>query len=33
MNIDKILEKQQEYFKTGETLPVKFRIEQLKKLK
>ena len=33
MNIDKILEKQQEYFKTGETLPVNFRIEQLKKLK
>lgn len=33
MNIDKILEKQQEYFKTGETLPVRFRIEQLKKLK
>ena len=33
MNIDMILEKQQEYFKTGETLPVKFRIEQLKKLK
>ena len=33
MNIDMILEKQQEYFKTGKTLPVKFRIEQLKKLK
>lgn len=33
MNIDKILEKQQEYFKTGETLSIKFRIEQLRKLK
>ena len=33
MNIDMILEKQQEYFKTGKTLPVKFRIDQLKKLK
>ena len=32
MNIDNILESQQRYFESGETLDVKFRIAQLKKL-
>jgi len=32
MNIDEILVKQREYFNQGKTLPVKFRIEMLKKL-
>ena len=32
-DIHQIVLKQKEYFLTGETLPVKFRIEQLKKLK
>ncbi len=32
MNIEKILDSQRKYFATGATLPVKFRIEQLKKL-
>ena len=27
-----LLEKQREYYKSGSTIPVKFRIEQLKKL-
>ncbi len=31
--LQKILDKQREYFKTGETLDVKFRIEALKRLK
>ena len=30
--IKSLLDKQREYFKTGETIPVKFRIQQLKKL-
>lgn len=33
MNIDKILEEQRNYFYSGETIPVKFRIQMLKKLK
>lgn len=32
MNIDQILESQRKYFASGATLPVKFRIEMLKKL-
>ncbi len=32
MNIDEILESQRKYFQSGATLPVKFRIEMLKKL-
>lgn len=32
INIDEILEHQRRYFKSGATLPVKFRIEMLKKL-
>lgn len=32
-DLQKLLEKQREYFKTGETLDVKFRIDALKKLK
>ncbi len=32
MNIEQILEKQDAFFHTGETLPVKFRINMLKKL-
>ena len=32
MTIDEILVKQREYFATGETVPVKFRIQMLKKL-
>lgn len=32
MNIDQILESQRKYFQSGATLPVKFRIEMLKKL-
>lgn len=32
MNIDEILVKQREFFNTGKTIPVKFRIEMLKKL-
>lgn len=32
MNIDEILESQRKYFRSGATLPVKFRIEMLKKL-
>ncbi len=32
MNIDVILESQRKYFRSGATLPVKFRIEMLKKL-
>lgn len=32
MNIDEILESQRRYFRSGATLPVKFRIEMLKKL-
>lgn len=33
MNIDNILEKQRDYFNSGATLPVKFRIQSLKKLR
>lgn len=33
MNIDKVLESQREFFNSGATLPVKFRIENLKKLR
>ncbi|MBQ6841187.1 MAG: aldehyde dehydrogenase [Bacilli bacterium] len=33
MNIDNILKKQQEYFNSGETIPVKFRVESLKRLR
>lgn len=32
MNIDEILESQRRYFQSGATLPVKFRVEMLKKL-
>ena len=32
MNIEEILESQRAFFKTGATLPVEFRIEQLNKL-
>ena len=32
MNIDQILESQRKFFASGATLPVKFRIEKLKKL-
>lgn len=32
MNIDQILESQRKYFQSGATLPVKFRIEMLKRL-
>lgn len=32
MNIDEILEKQRQFFRSGATLPVSFRIEMLKKL-
>ena len=32
MNIDDILQKQREYFSNGNTLPVSFRINMLKKL-
>lgn len=32
MNIDEILESQRKYFRSSATLPVKFRIEMLKKL-
>lgn len=32
MNIDKILDSQRKYFQSGATLPVKFRIDALKKL-
>ena len=32
MNIDKILESQRAFFRSGATLPVKFRVEMLKKL-
>lgn len=32
MNIDEILEKQREFFRSGATLPVNFRIRMLKKL-
>ncbi len=32
MNIDVILEKQREFFSSGKTIPVKYRIEMLKKL-
>lgn len=31
--IEAVVDKQRQYFRTGETLPVKFRIRQLKKLK
>ena len=31
--IQNILEKQHKFFQTGQTLPVNYRIEQLKKLK
>ena len=31
--VHEIVEKQRTFFKTGETLPVKYRINQLKKLK
>ena len=30
--ISSLLDKQREYYKSGATIPVKFRIEQLKKL-
>ena len=33
MNIDQILDKQRNYFQSGATLPVSFRIEMLKKLR
>ncbi len=33
MNIDQILDSQRKYFQSGATLPVKFRIEMLKKLR
>ena len=32
MNIDKIIENQRDYFRSGATIPVRFRIEMLKKL-
>ena len=32
MNLDMILQKQKTYFESGITIPVKFRIEMLKKL-
>lgn len=32
MNIDEILAKQNRFFETGKTLPVKFRVQMLKKL-
>lgn len=33
MNIDDLLEKQRNYFRSGATLPVDFRIQMLKKLR
>lgn len=33
IEIQNILEKQHKFFQTGQTLPVNYRIEQLKKLK
>ena len=33
MNIHEMIEAQREYFRTGATLPVSFRIEMLRKLR
>ena len=33
MNMDQLLESQRKYFRSGVTLPIKFRIEMLKKLR